>query len=497
MNSKNKGFVLFIVLILFLVLLILGIGGAFITQMGYFSISSEAKYQVAEKNADKGLISVFESGICSDIEEDGFRVKAIKDSENNNCFVWSEGRYLGAKVVKVSVFSLKASNWGTAVYKKLNNLSGIGGNAGIIGYDSPENSCNDPNSCISHALVTGNQLDPKNIVITCNTNPNNLGSGLISYNISPYVYDDTLSNKDLTSMLFNAENRIALLQSLSEIFQVKFEEGKPTGLINPEISLNENSCDATGSIITCENNKKFTWDPNRNAYLYNKDNNYYSKIDLGEDAEITFDNFSGGGYIGGKNIKFNGGKASQQPLVLVARNRIDISQNNINIYETFMFSQNYNIDAKNLIIGNGIIYSGGKGVGNLNINVNSNTQLGTIETNTKPRNIKPILIISDNNLRIARNGNADIWGIIFVTDANNNFKVGDGNGDFKIHGIVISNSLNNNEINLKGNFEIRFNFKVLERLYTYLNQLNWNFLKLPTCGSSKKNLFITTAVKAY
>ncbi len=493
MNVKNRGFALMIVLVLFLILLILGIGAAFITQMGYFSISSEAKYQIAEKKSNRGLLTVLENGVCENIEESGLKVIAVKDSDNNYCFVWSEGRYLGAKVIKTSIFPLKASNWAAATYRNLNNLSGIGGNAAIIGYDSPENSCTDPNSCIAPALITGNLINPENIVIACNTNPNNLGSGLIS-TVTPYVHDPSLLDKDLTSKLFNAENRDQLLENLSDDFQVRFENGTPKGLVNSEINLNQSSCEATGSVITCGsggNADKFTWDPDEKAYKYNKDGRYYSKIDLGTNAQINFNDFSGGGYIAGNNIIFNS-KANvnpQQPLILVARNQITISQNNISIYGTFMFSKNYTIDSQNLTIGNGMIYSGGAGVGNLNINVNSGTQLGT--------NTKPILIISDNNLNIARNGNADIWGAIFVTEANNNFSVGYGNGNFKIHGVLISNSLNNNNINLSGNFEIRFNFKVLERLYTYFNQLNLEFFHTPVCGTSKKKLFITTTMKAY
>lgn len=493
MNKKDKGFVLITVLILFLVLLILGVGGALITQMGYFSIGSEAKYLIAEKRSNKALISVLESGICTGNQETGVKVLTVKDLGNNYCFVWSEGRYLGAKIIKTSIFPLKASNWAAAVYRNLNNLSGLKGNAAIIGYDSPENSCTDPNSCIAPALLTGNLLNPEDLVIACNTNPNNLGSGLVS-TVDPYIRDETLLETDLTSKLFNAENRSELLQNLSDNFQVKFEDGTPKGVLNHEIALNVTNCNAEGNSITCGTGAGadiFTWNPDRKAYIYNKDGREYSKIDLGDNAQITFKNFSGGGYIAGNNITFSkdANVNPTSPLVLVAKNQITLSENNISISKTFMFSKNYNINAQNLTIGGGLIYSGGAGVGNLNINVNSNTQLGT--------NTNPILIISDNNINIGRNGNADIWGVIFVTDANNNFNVGYGNGNFKIHGILISNSLNNNIINLSGNFEIRFNFKVLERLYTNLNQLNFSLFHPPICGASKKKLFITTTMKTY
>jgi len=497
MKKKEKGFALITVLVFFLVLLILGVGGAIITQMGYFSIASEAKYSVAEKNANKGLMKALENGNCSNDTSEGifggYRVIAVKDDGRNYCFVWAEGWYWGAKVVKTTIFSLKASNWAAAMFRNLNNLSlgggPGGGNAAIIGYDSPENNCTDSNSsCIAPALVTGNQIDPGNVVIACNTNPNNLGRGLVS-TVDPYVYDPNLYNKDLTSQLFNAENRDQLLQSLSDNFKVDFENGMPKGLVNPEIKLNVNSCIAESYTITCgsgSNKVTFTWDNSTKAYIYNKDNNYYSKIDLGN-AQITFSDFSGGGYIAGGNISFDkkANVNATSPLVLVARNQISLSKNQINISNTFMFAKNYSITANNLTVNGGIIYNGGEN-GMLTINLQSGSQLGTQDL--------PVLIISDNQISISGSGNPDIWGLIFATQ--NNTYLNTGNGDFKIHGAIISNSLNNNNIDLTGNFEIRFNFVTLRRLADFLE--NYNLLKTPICGKSKpKNLYTLFTMRTY
>jgi hypothetical protein len=500
MKKREKGFALITVLVFFLVLLILGVGGAIITQMGYFSIASEAKYSVAEKNANKGLMKTLENGNCSNDTSEGifggYRVIAVKDDGRNYCFVWSEGRYLGAKVVKTTIFSLKASNWGGAMFRNLNNLSlggsPGGGNAAIIGYDSPENNCTDPDSCRAPALVTGNQIDPGNVVIACNTNPNNLGRGLVS-TVDPYVYDPNLYNKDLTSQLFNAENRTELLEKLSQAFQVSFDDknddGRPTGLVNPEIELNVNSCTASVNTIICgsgDNADVFIWDPIKGAYIYTKDNNYYLKIDFGN-AQITFNNFLGGGYIAGGNINFviNVTVNSTSSLVLVAKNQIDLSNNNINISNTFMFAKNYSITANNLTVNGGIIYSGGKN-GMLTIDLRSGSQLGTQGS--------PVLIISDNQISISGSGNPDIWGLIFATQ--NNTYLNTGNGDFKIHGAIISNSLTGNKIDLTGNFEIRFNFATLKKLADNLG--NYNLLKTPECGTSRpKNLFTLFTITTY
>uniref|UniRef100_A0A7V5XHV1 Type 4 fimbrial biogenesis protein PilX N-terminal domain-containing protein n=1 Tax=Thermodesulfobacterium geofontis TaxID=1295609 RepID=A0A7V5XHV1_9BACT len=483
MNKRKKGFALMTVLIFFLVLLILGVGGAIITQIGYFSIASEAKYSVAEKNANKGLLTVLESGICTDSTSgtflNGYTVIAKKDDGYNYCFVWSEGRYLGAKVIKTSIF--QAIPWAAATFKNLDSLN-LSGSSAIVGHES----CDD--FCRGFALAMGNLTNPnwKIEKDPCKKNP----QGLTSIKDPPYILDETLLQTDLTSKLFNARNRDQLLQSLRDNFSVEFgngtDNGTPIGLVNgtstgedPVITLNVTNCNATGITITCGEDK-FTWENGK--YTYNKNGTKSSKIDLGN-ATITFEDFTGGGYIAGNNISFSGNVNATSPLILVARNEITISQNNIEISKTFMFSQNYNIDAQNLTIENGIIYSGGEG-GKLNIDQRSNSKLGTQEN--------PILIISDNSINIAENGNVEVYGAIFLTDANTTFNL-EGNGNFKIHGIIISNSPNENSVNLKGNFEVRFNFKVLENLYDNLSQ--FNLLRPPLC--SRRNFFITTTMKTY
>jgi len=138
MKKREKGFALMTVLVFFLVLLILGVGGAIITQMGYFSITSEAKYTVAEKNANKGLMEVLENEICNDISGPGYTVIAKKDEGHNYCFVWSEGRYLGAKVIKTAVF--QALPWAAATFKNLDSLN-LSGSSAIVGHESCDDFC--------------------------------------------------------------------------------------------------------------------------------------------------------------------------------------------------------------------------------------------------------------------------------------------------------------------------------------------------------------------
>jgi hypothetical protein len=504
MGKREKGFALMTVLIFFLVLLILGVGGAIITQLGFFSITSEVKYARAEKNANIGLMEALESGDCNDTSGgntfEGYTVKTSNDTEYNYCFVWSEGRYWGAKVVKTSIFPLK--RWAASMFRNLNNLN-IGGSAAIVGYDpsEDESNCNNTKACIAPALVTGNNLNLTNVAQECTSNP----KGIVSNGTTrPYKHVSNLNATDLTPKLFNAGNRTELLEKLKDAFQVSFDDdGTPKGLVEakkPDSSVD--SCTAEGITITCGergNADIFTWNSEKGVYRYNKDGKDYSKIDFGN-AQITFNSFSGGGYIAGKNINFNkdANVNPDSPLVLVARERITLSKNdnNINISNTFMFSPNYNIDAKDakkITIGNGIIYSGGEGDG-LTIDLRSDSKLGTQDF--------PVLIISDNQISISGSGNPDIWGLIFVTQ---NSYLNTGKGDFKIHGAIISNSLSdNNKIDLTGNFEIRFNFVTLENLANNLNDLirklnnlrNSDLLKTPVCNKPK-NLFTLFTMRTY
>jgi hypothetical protein len=498
MGKREKGFALMTVLIFFLVLLILGVGGAIITQMGFFSITSEVKYARAEKNANIGLMEALESEDCSNDTSEGifggYRVIATKDQEHNYCFVWSEGRYWGAKVVKTSIFPLIP--WAASMFRNLNNLN-IGGSAAIVGYDpsEDESNCNNTKACIAPALVTGNNLNLTNVAQECTSNP----KGIVSNGTTrPYKHVSNLNATDLTPKLFNAGNRTELLEKLKDAFQVSFDDdGTPKGLVEakkPDSSVD--SCTAEGITITCGergNADIFTWNSEKGVYRYNKDGKDYSKIDFGN-AQITFgSNFSGGGYIAGGNISFDM-KAyvnATSPLVLVARNQITISQNNIKISNTFMFAKNYSITANNSTVEGGIICSGGaKGKLDINIKGGHNTQLGTYS--------EPILIISNNieGINIEGAGHVDIWGVIFVTDTNNKFSL-EEKGGFSIHGVIINNSnspSSQNTINLKSNSDIRFNFKVLENLYKNLSQ--FNLLRSPICYN-KKNLFILTTMRTY
>lgn len=171
---------------------------------------------------------------------------------------------------------------------------------------------------------------------------------------------------------------------------------------------------------------------------------------------------------------------------MIANESLKIEGNTFNISNTFMFSKSYIIGSPGDQIGiyNSLIYNGG-GDQSSPIQINSQATLGNKD--------RPVLIISDNNISVTANGNARIYGVIFITDANQNFDI-TGNGNFNLYGSILSNSLNNNLIGIRGNFEINFDFMVLENLYGYFSDL----LRKPVCPTKKRSLYhLLTTMKVF
>ncbi len=191
--------------------------------------------------------------------------------------------------------------------------------------------------------------------------------------------------------------------------------------------------------------------------------------------------------ISANNVDIAGDVIPSTQLTIIAKNQLQDISNGYSLEDVNIFAKNITIDNRKILILGGILYSGGKGQGNFNINLNSNSEIGTQDN--------PTLIISDNNINISRNGNAAIYGLVFVNDANNNFSLA-GSGTFDIYGSVVSNSRNNNSINITGNFEIHFDSNVLKNLTN-----KWSSLMRPiSCSSSSSNMLIpliTTKMLVY
>ncbi len=530
---KEKGFALATTLVLGVAILVMGIAGMFVSEMGFRSISSEQAWHRAEKAANAGLQTVSERIIqrnfnCGDVANFNFNganveVRTLSDNNRGHCFLWARATIgNNTNVVKVAILSMgnPAEDFGALTFKQACNLN-IGGSGAITSCDA---------DCRTPAVVIGKFDDDKRCgqrnlprpdpVTTCPNNPKG-----ITALVNPVVFNEELPNRDLTSTVFdNINNRTELLNMLSNQFRVSFNNGTPTGItgtitqisdqngqllsqviniVNPpnyDVCRAEyNNCTASGNTINCSGNTnlRFVWDGSR--YLVQPQNNITiggvnitagttvatcSAVDLGQNATLNINSFNGGGPIAANQINLNGNVSN---VTLIARNQLQDNSNNITVQNVNVFAQNISFDNNGLKWEGGLLYSGGAGNGNFNIDLRGNSYLGS-QTN-------PVLLITDNNMNIQRNGNASINGLVFATDANNNLNIGAGNGNFSLNGAIVSNSNSrDNNVDIKGNFSINFDRTVLENLRN-----KFGFLKPPPCSTSAsvRMPFIQTKMTVY
>lgn len=492
---RNRGFALVTVLVISTAILIMGMGAMYMSEMGFRSISAESRWHLVEKAANAGLMQTagniargqFNCGGQQNLNLNGANVEVRTTSSGGACFLWARATSGNASVVKVGVLTAPSTNHGAAVFRSLNNIS-VGGSGAIT-------SC-DPN-CRTSALVIGNSLNnppTENLVSTCTNNPNG-----VTALVDPYVPNAFSTNTDLTNRVFNnINNRGELLTTLSNNYRVQFNDGRPTEISGSPTDITDNNgnlknistgsnidvckayynnCTGSDSAISCTGATNLTFVWNGTSYdvrITGQNNNLFTcrNIDFGPNATLTLSGFTGGGILAANQINLGSTTGvGNNGITLVARNLTQDNANNITIISVNIFSQNITLDNNGLIWEGGILYSGGAGVGNFNINLSSNSSLGT-STN-------PVLIISDNNINIQRNGNAEINGLVFATSSNNNFSIGAGNGNFSINGMVFSNSTSNNNINISENFSINFNANILRTL-----SQRYSFLRPPDCTAN-------------
>ncbi len=535
---REKGFALATTLVLGVAILVMGIAGMFVSEMGFRSISSEQAWHRAEKAANAGLQTVsgriiqrnFNCGDGANFTFNGanVEVRTLSDNNRGHCFLWVRATIgNNTNVVKVAILSMGAGDFGTLTFRQIHNLN-IGGSGAITSCDA---------TCKTPAIVIGNNLNnppAENLVTTCPNNPRG-----VTALVDPLVVNEELPNRDLTSTVFdNINNRTELLNMLSNQFRVSFNNGRPNGIVGQAVTVTQRpgvpannipnqtyevcnaSChdvvEAAGSTLNCysENGSmrlEFTWSGDRyNVVQYEEIETCSDppcrrgggrlivrrtplfscyNIDFGQNGSISFNNFTGGNTIAGNEISIGGNITSAttsisgypHSLSLIARNQLQDSSNNITVQNVNVFAQNIRLDNNGLRWEGGLLYSGG----NFDINLNSNSYLGS-QTN-------PVLLITDNNMNIQMNGTASINGLVFATDANNNLSI-NGNGNFSLNGAIVSNSNRNNNVNINGNFSINFNRSVLENLRN-----KFGFLKPPPCSTSAsvRMPFIQTKMTLY
>ena len=479
----NKGFAIIYALIFSLVFVILGISAAYITQMGYFSISAEAKYQVAEKNANKGLLKAISeiyniTKLCNGTQNYVFslgeaQVKLVSDEEDKSCFIWSKGIYKNSNVVKVAVISLINSYWGAVVFRNLNSLK--------IKCKAYIESCNE--TCKTPALITGNNATSNSSFTIGYCSEDSDIRALVD---EPYKISSELleSSAYLTNMVFkNAKDRNDIFTILSQKYGISFNNGTPVGITDQNIwsNPNINNCTAEDTTVKCNytNGTKviLNYNPDNGKFILGDDE--YDAIDLGN-VSLTIRSFNGGtgAKIAAGTVEFTGESAISN-LTLVAREKINIYNYKGSMYSTSiinsnLFAKDYDIFDCHLDYEGGIIYSSGSGY----LKLRAHTNIGTSEN--------PTLILADNQLEIDGKCHTAINGLVYVTEANPEFGLDlESSGHFEIHGAIISNSLSNSLI-IRGHTNIEFRPDILKKLSS-----NLGFIKAPICDSENSPLIFT------
>ena len=479
----NKGFAIIYALIFSLVFVILGIAAAYITQMGYFSISAEAKYQIAEKNANKGLLQAISeiynlTKLCNGTQNYVFslgeaQVKLVSDEEDKSCFIWSKGIYKNSNVVKVAVISSINSYWGAAVFRNLNFLN--------IKCKAYIGSCNE--TCKTPALITGNNATSNSSFTIGYCSEDSDIRALVDepYKISPELLE---SPAYLTNMVFkNAKDRNDIFNILSQKYGISFNNGTPVGITDQNIwsNPNINNCTAENTTVKCNYTNGtvviLNYDPDNGKFILGDDE--YDAIDLGN-VPLNIKSFNGGtgAKIAAGTVEFMGENAVSN-LTLVAREKINIynykgSMYNTSIINSNLFAKDYDIFDCHLDYEGGIIYSSGSGY----LKLRSHSDIGT------PDN--PTLILADNQLEIDGKCHTAINGLVYVTEANSEFGLDlESSGHFEIHGAIISNSLSNS-MTIRGHTHIEFKPDILRKLSS-----NLGFIKAPICDSGNSPLMFT------
>lgn len=553
--ANNRGMALIPTLTISLVALLLGFSAMYVSEMGYRSISAEARWQMLEKIAT-GQAKKFVADVIGGSKQcgntvsgslNGVSYNVVSVKAGDSCFIWSSATVGNSRVTKVAYFPLMSSNYGAVMFKNPGNLN-ISGNAYISGCES---------GCSQHAMMGGDY--PQNypnggnnfdkLPGSCDSNEE-----LRSQVTPAYKKDENLKNRDFVNEFFNLNGKSSLEERLTELYKVKFNNnGEPTGIDGPQcytssievassnftsytgginifgtdvITLNNynpNNCYATGKNITCECSgnsnvrnynitcvkMNFIWNENEKKYEYKLDLRLVGNlinlsitglpvgncqaINLGQNTNLYIGKSSQNDYS-----EFEGGGTVYSGQVYLEGN----SKNNLNIivYNQVQDSRN-NIEIENMNIFTKNISLSKENTTILNSFIYSGGKgSGNINISLKGNSQigsqdKPTMIISDNNIAIDLNGNAKVYGFIFETHQSNNLSV-TLNGNSAIEGAVISNTTENrnSNISLSGSSYIKFNKNVLDNLKEKYTDRDSNsvLLKGISCGSSVNRKSILT-----
>ena len=521
-----QGFSLITVVIISSVTALLGIAGLIMSKTGYEIISAEEKHYIAEEKAEAGLNlavkKILDGEKCEDLNNSSLGGAEIYTKKaGGSCFLYSKGEFRGAEAIKVGIVFAGNNDtfYGALVSKQISNLNVLG----------TIKSCDE--ECKVPAVVTESDINENNFSIgSCDAD-----NGIIAQDI-PIA--DNASLGDLAEVYFNLDGttgntgREKLISKLSQEFGIEFDDnGTPVGLLGNVEEITDsngnllsvsgtfeickayfNSCEAYKEdkkgeddeyVISCNNNNiKFIWNEYKNAYQVEGTSIYCKSLDLGENSTLriqkleveiedegeTYKNFpriivQNATFFYNKDISENDEDDLEiENIILVVKESftayIPDQAEELELENSFIFGKNFTFEItgsdKKFKVEKTLIYSGGSGVGNLSISLKGDTEFGEDD--------EPILLISDNNTTINIQGDSEIHGVLYATSQVNNLNV-NISGNVKWKGSIVSNSKNNNNIDINDNATLEFEKETLSKLHEFLD-----FFNEPKCEQENKNV---------
>lgn len=553
--KEQNGIALPMVLMVMLLLLALGAAAMMMSNLGYTSLSSETRYQYAEKAAESGIndavTRVIPTALCpqngtGNVGNASYTFFGINDANYLNCLIYSTGTFGNAKVVKVAVVPRAGSEW--AALRTLSGTINLSGSSAIAGCDDDESAYTDRCGVVSALIYSGSlnyqQSDVSNPLINCT------GEGpLKGFEGNPPLQPvPTPSQTELLAKYFNVTdangNGSAWDELMTRIENQKSIEYYPNLPTTPEVSpTGASGCNYTGgascSTTSATNIRCGTGsgtvniDLNTCASVYvngaltisHNINNINKEIRVANTVNIDVN-----GGASNLNIKSNNtvtiSRALSNSIIQANSVALDndlsgstiISAGNIN----FSTSEN-NLDILNSkLVSGGTINFGTTGnnrydgttensdffANALNFNLTTQSEIrggifyaknGGVAINTQGTLnfgtvTNPVLLLSEGTSAISMPGNFTYNGFIYTYATTINIT-----GAVELQGMIV-NASTNATINNTGNGTIQFQKRVLDNLFNNLRTAfgGTPLLNQPQCGAGNKRDYLTnTKVTIY
>lgn len=511
---KNKGFALGSALMVMLLLFALGVASMMVARFGFEIQSVEIGYLKAKNAAEHGLMVAIEnlvlhsrctfatSGPVNIGDGSQYEFNMTPDQTNRNCFIWSQGSFAGARVVKTMIIPFSLADYGAMDVRNNPSIT-LSGSSSIASCDS---------NCPGPALAYGGTLSFSGVTSTqcSNNNRGIVGSpAIISTDIQDRIpkyfckyvgetcSEDNPCNRNPEAS--KASDRNEFFDNIYQRFSDKLRiHGMDTLTSNGNFqdfdtigtSLKNNlpvnckytdnkDCTLSGSTITCgSGNQAQTINLNICASGVYIQTNLNLSGNLPANSRI----FVNGSTTIGANATLNGSTIISKGNVTVGNVELNsgyiVSYSDITIRGSttnvnFFTDKNLIFDPQggNKRISGGFFYSRGDtkidSQGNYKIGDAGNCinqQDNPVPGVTEDQNAKPVFIVAGGNLDMSGQGGANINGFILTWGSQVSIK-----GDFTINGsFVVNNDTNLSITNDTGNATLNFNYCINETLRKYI-----------------------------